>query len=138
MKKKTFYFSLCILALSFFGFAMDQSFDLEASIQRGREVYNGQCATCHMSKGEGIPTIYPPLANADFLMKETNKSIKMILEGGSEAITVNGIEYNGVMPNFSLSDEQISDVLNFIRNTWGNKGEAIKPEHIKAIRDKEL
>jgi nitrite reductase (NO-forming) len=138
MKKKVFHYSLSIIVLSFFGFTMNQSFDLEASIERGRAVYDGQCATCHMTNGTGIPTVYPPLAKADFLMNEANKSIVMILQGGSEAITVNGIEYNGVMPNFNLSDEQVSDVMNFIRNTWGNKGEPIKPEHIKVIREKEL
>ena len=137
MKKKDFYLGGGI-AIILFSFALRQTFDLEASIQRGREVYNGQCATCHMAKGEGIPTIYPPLANSDFLMNETEKSITMILEGGSENITVNGIEYNGVMPNFNLSDEHISDVMNFIRNTWGNKGEPIKPEQIKSIREKKL
>ena len=121
-----------------FCFSQQQSFDLEASIERGREVYNGQCATCHMTNGEGIPTIYPPLAKSDFLMKETERSITIILQGGNEAITVNGIEYNGAMPNFSLSDEQVSDVMNFILNTWGNKGGPIQPEKIKAIRRKEL
>jgi nitrite reductase (NO-forming) len=114
------------------------AFDLGKSIEQGREIYNGQCASCHMPKGEGIPTIYPPLAKADFLMNETEKSVAMILQGGSEEIAVNGINYNGVMPNFSLSDKEVSDVMNNIRNTWGNKGEAIKPGQIKKIRENGL
>lgn len=134
--KSIYIYSILFLGLS--GFLSYQTFDLEASIQSGREIYNGQCASCHMPKGEGIPTIYPPLAKSDFLMAETEKSIIMILQGGSESITVNGVDYNGAMPNFNLSDKHVSDVMNYIRNTWGNKGEAIKPEHVKAIREKGL
>jgi len=135
MKNGLLYIILFI-GVSLFGFSLKQSFDLTASMQRGNEIYNAQCATCHMVKGEGIPTIYPPLANSDFLMQEREKSITIILEGSSEAITVNGITYDGVMPNNNLSDEQVSDVINFIRNTWGNKGEPITPAQIKTIREK--
>ncbi len=136
--KIKFIHILFLAGICLLGFSSHQTFDLEASMQRGQEIYFGQCAMCHMAKGEGIPTVYPPLAKSDFLMKETEKSIIMILQGGSELITVNGVDYDGAMPNFNLSDEQVSDVMNYIRNTWGNTGEAIKPEHIKAIRKKGL
>jgi nitrite reductase (NO-forming) len=51
-------------------------------------------------------------------------------------MTVNGKVYNGEMPAFDLSDQEVSDVLNFIRNSWGNKGEAITPEAVNAARKK--
>ena len=132
--KNAFLYSILLSGVSLLGFSLMQAFDLEASILRGKEIYNGQCANCHMTKGEGIETIYPPLAKSDFLMNETEKSIAFIIKGASEAITVNGIQYNGEMPAFSMTNEQVSDVLNYIRNTWGNKGEPIKPDQVKEIR----
>ena len=47
-----------------------QASDLEASIARGKTIYNTQCVTCHREKGEGIKDVYPPLAKSDYLMAE--------------------------------------------------------------------
>jgi mono/diheme cytochrome c family protein len=44
------------------------------------------------------------------------------------------VTYNGEMQGFDLSNEEVSDVLNYVRNSWGNKGEAVKPEEVKAAR----
>lgn len=87
-----------------------------------------------MDTGEGIEGVYPPLAKSDYLMADKNRSIQQVLYGVSGEMTVNGKTYNGDMPGFDLSDEEVSDVLNYIRNTWGNKGGAITPAEIKAQR----
>ena len=115
-------------------FRLVQKFDLKASIERGKEVYNAQCITCHMEKGEGIDGVFPPLAKSDYLMADKNRSIKQILEGASGEMTVNGKTYNGEMPAINLTDEQVSDVLNYVRNSWGNKGAAVTPAEIKGQR----
>jgi mono/diheme cytochrome c family protein len=107
------------------------SFDLEASIARGRDVYNPQCITCHMENGEGVEGVFPPLAKSDYLMADKKRSIEQTLYGVSGEIKVNGKMYTGDMPAIELTDVEASDVLNFIRNSWGNKGEAITPEHVK-------
>ena len=49
-------------------------------------------------------------------------------------MTVNGKTYNGEMPAVDLTDEQVSDVLNYVRNSWGNKGGAVTPTEVKAQR----
>lgn len=87
-----------------------------------------------MVNGEGIPTIYPPLAKSDYLMADKERSIQQILEGASGEMVVNGITYNNQMVAFQLSDQEISDVLNYVRNTWGNKGEPILPELVRTER----
>lgn len=112
----------------------NQKFDLKASIERGKEVYNTQCITCHMEKGEGIEAVFPPLAKSDYLMADKTRSIRQILEGASGEMTVNGKTYNGEMPAVDLTDEQVSDVLNYVRNSWGNKGAAVTPNEVKATR----
>lgn len=47
---------------------------------------------------------------------------------------VNGKPYNIDMTLFDLSDQDVSDVLNYIRNSWGNKGEAVMPEEVAVSR----
>lgn len=123
-----------ISVVSSMSFLPVQKFDLKASIERGKEVYNAQCITCHMEKGEGIEGVFPPVAKSDYLMADKNRSIKQILEGVSGEMKVNGKIYNGEMPAVDLTDEQVSDVLNYVRNSWGNKGAAVTPEEVKAQR----
>jgi mono/diheme cytochrome c family protein len=127
---------ICIFtsALALTGFRHDQKFDLKASIERGKEIYTLQCLSCHMENGEGMDGAFPPLAKADYLMKDKKRSIQQVIYGASGEMVVNGKTYNGEMPAFDLTDQEVSDVLNFIRNSWGNKGEAITPETVRAAR----
>ncbi|MEQ8424688.1 MAG: cytochrome c, partial [Cyclobacteriaceae bacterium] len=125
MKALTVKISLVIFAFTIFSF--QQVSELNASIARGKDVYTSNCATCHMQKGEGIEGVYPPLAKSDYLMADKKRAIRQVLEGASESMTVNGVQYNGFMNGFNfLNDKEVSDVLNYIRNSWGNKGEIIK------------
>ncbi|MFZ1808269.1 MAG: cytochrome c [Cyclobacteriaceae bacterium] len=123
---------LLVLTSTLFSFQQDP--DLKASMVRGKEVFTTNCATCHMQSGEGIEGVYPPLAKSDYLMADKLRAIKQILEGASGPMTVNGVQYNGFMTGFDLNDKEVSDVLNYIRNSWGNKSEAITPEEVKSAR----
>ena len=87
-----------------------------------------------MEKGEGMEGAFPPLAKSDYLMADKARSVKQILKGVSGEMTVNGTTYNGDMPAIDLTDEQVSDVLNYVRNSWGNKGTAVTPSEVKAQR----
>jgi mono/diheme cytochrome c family protein len=96
--------------------------DIKESIKRGKEVYITDCQSCHLEDGKGTPDINPPLAKADYLKKPAKTLINVILKGQSGEVIVNGKKYNAIMPAQSyLSDQQIADVLNYVRNTWGNK-----------------
>ena len=134
MRGLTIVIALFITTVSLMSFQRKQKFDLKASIERGKEVYNVNCITCHMEKGEGIEGAFPPLAKSDYLMADKNRSIRQILEGASGEMTVNGKTYNGEMPAIDLTDEQVSDVLNYVRNSWGNKGGAVTAAEVKAQR----
>jgi mono/diheme cytochrome c family protein len=115
-----------------------QSAELKASMARGKEVYASYCTTCHMENGEGIETVYPPIAKSDYLMADRNRSILQVMNGASGEMKVNGVVYNGEMVSFGLSDEEVSDVVNYIRNSFGNKdkGAAVKPADVAALRTK--
>jgi len=89
-----------------------------------------------MEDGKGTPDVFPPVAKADYLKKPVKELINIILLGQSGEITVNNKIYNGMMPAQAyLSDEQIADVLNYVRNSWGNKIPGIiTPAQVKALR----
>lgn len=132
MKKGIYIFALSLVAICFLSFK--QKFDLKASIARGQSVYTAQCISCHQEQGEGIEDVFPPLAKSDYLMADKKRSIQQTLHGVSGEMKVNGKTYNGEMSGFDLTDEEVSDVLNYIRNSWGNKGEAVTPKEVAAAR----
>jgi nitrite reductase (NO-forming) len=134
MKKIVIALFTVTLSLTLLSFQKKPAFDLKASIGRGKEIYLAQCVTCHMEAGEGIEGVYPPLAKSDYLMADKKRAITQVIKGANGPIKVNGKPYDGEMTAFDLNDQELSDVLNYIRNSWGNKGEAVKPEEVKAAR----
>lgn len=135
MKYLLFFVVSAFSVVLFSSFKQTPSFDLKASIARGQEVYASYCITCHMEQGEGIETVYPPLAKSDYLMADKKRSIVVTLKGLSGDIKVNGKTYSGEMTGFDLTDQEVSDVLNYIRNSFGNKAkDPVKPEEVKATR----
>lgn len=94
--------------------------NLKQSIKDGEMVYQDFCLQCHLAKGEGVESVFPPLAKADFLLENIDKSIAAIKYGMKGPITVNGIKYDGQMVNMGLENEEIADVMNYILNSWGN------------------
>ena len=136
MLKKSLLLLLVISISSFLSFQQKPKLNLAESIARGKDVYIAQCLTCHLEKGEGIEDVYPPLAKADYLMADKKRSIEQVLYGARGEMKVNGKTYNAEMSAFDLTDQQTSDVLNYIRNSFGNKGSAVTPEEVKAARKK--
>ena len=133
---KKVWFSLVVtLSIFFVCTAFFQEYDLNKSIERGKEVYSANCMDCHMADGTDPQNTYPPLAKSDYLKKSADTLINIILEGQTGEVIVNGQKYNDDMqPQNYLSDEQIADVLNYVRNSWGNKYPAITPPQVKALR----
>ncbi|MBS1949364.1 MAG: hypothetical protein OJF59_001853 [Cytophagales bacterium] len=126
--------SVSLLSLS--SFQQKTKFTLKESIERGKDIYITHCLTCHMEQGEGTDGFYPPLAQSDYLKANKKKSIEVVLYGASGPMKVNGYEYDEKMEGFAFTDEQVSDVLNYVRNSFGNKESVITPEEVKEARKK--
>ena len=89
---------------------------------QGKRIYLSKCASCHKADGTGMQKLYPPLAKADYLLNNLDKSICMVRSGYTEPLIVNGIEYNMTMPEFKkLSPLELAEVMTYIGNKWGNK-----------------
>jgi nitrite reductase (NO-forming) len=106
----------------------------EIQMEKGRNVYMQTCYACHQPEGEGLPGVFPPLAKADYLMADKDRSIHIVLQGMSGAITVNGKDYNSAMPVFDLTDDQVANVLTYVRNSFGNSGDAVSVDEVKRVR----
>ena len=133
--KKVAVCAIATVSIFFVCTAFFQEYDLSKSIERGKEVYIANCMNCHLAEGTATPNQYPPLAKADYLLKPADTLITIILEGQTGEVVVNGEKYNDQMLAHNyLSDAQIADVLNYIRNSWGNKMAAIIPQQVKALR----
>ena len=87
-----------------------------------------------MEAGDGLEGVYPPLAKSDYLMADKKRTAKQILYGVAGLIKVKGISYDSEMLAIDLTDQEVSDVVNYVRNTWGNKGDALLPDEVKALR----
>ncbi len=122
------------IALASFSPQQKQAFDLKSSMVKGKEIYLSNCISCHMENGEGIEEVYPPLAKSDYLMADKKRSIVQVLKGAKGQMKVNGKVYDSEMASIDLSDQEVSDVLNYVRNSFGNKGAAVTPAEVKASR----
>jgi mono/diheme cytochrome c family protein len=109
-------------------------------LARGKEVYMkpAVCFTCHQPNGMGIPGAFPPLAGSEWLDGDTERLIKIVLKGLMGEITVKGEAYNNVMTplELMLNDQEIADVLTYVRNEWGNTGAEVTVEEVSALREK--
>lgn len=105
-------------------------------IEQGEMVYNRVCAACHQADGEGSGKAFPPVKNSDYLQADPLRGVDHVINGAFGPITVNGKEYNAMMPGLSyLSDENIAAVMSFVMQKW-NQGDAITVEQVKAVRQK--
>ncbi|NNF51806.1 MAG: c-type cytochrome, partial [Gammaproteobacteria bacterium] len=108
---------------------------LAASMAAGEKAYLANCSACHQPTGQGLPKAFPPLANSDYLMDDKKRSISTVLHGLQGPITVNGEEYNSMMPPMSqLDDQTVADILTYVRNSWGNEGEPVVAAEVAAVR----
>jgi nitrite reductase (NO-forming) len=104
-------------------------------VEAGKKLFLGTCSVCHQQEGTGIPSVFPPLAKSDFLMADKKRSIEIALNGLTGPLKVNGADFNSTMPPMSqLNDDEIANILTFVRNAWGNDGEAVTPQEVSAIR----
>jgi nitrite reductase (NO-forming) len=108
----------------------------EIQIEKGRGVYMQTCFVCHQMNGEGVPAQIPPLAKSDYFAKMTDEeAIHIVIAGRTGEVIVNGKKYNGTMtPLNYLTDDQIANVLTYVRNSFGNEGAAVSMSDVKKVR----
>lgn len=109
---------------------------LQERVQLGQPIYEQNCARCHQTTGEGVPSTFPPLAKSDFLIKNKLRVIDFVLHGHDGTVLVKNKLYMDAMPSFNFNDEEVADVLTYVMNSWGNKGGVITPAEVAKERAK--
>ena len=108
---------------------------LAASLKRGAAVYKNVCITCHQADGGGLPPINPPLIKTTYVLGDKARLSHIVLAGLAEPIEIDGEEYKQHMPaQAHLTDQQVADVLTYVRNSFGNKASAVQVAEVKAVR----
>ena len=107
-----------------------------AEMTAGKAVYDRACIACHEADGGGAPRIYPPLpGNANLQASDPASALRIILDG-AQTVTTPRAPNPGSMPAYArqLSDQEIADVTNYIRNSWGNAAPLVSPAQVKKAR----
>jgi len=106
-----------------------------ASVVRGQQIYTQYCLSCHQADGGGVPNMNPPLIKTSYVLGDSRKLIKVVLNGFMQSVDIDGESYSNNMPphNF-LTDQQIADVLTYVRRSFGNKAVPVTVAQVKATR----
>jgi len=107
-----------------------------AAVQRGKALYDQHCVACHQPTGQGVPAAFPSLVgNPSVRCLNPTNAIHAILAGATTAVTASA-PAPMVMPPFGaqLSDQQVADLVTYIRTSWGNAAEPVSAEQVKELR----
>jgi mono/diheme cytochrome c family protein len=110
----------------------DQTTEL---VHPGKAVYTKYCLTCHQADGSGVPGMHPPLGPGSWTGNDPKELIAIMMKGLSGKIEVNGEIYKSFMPSHAqLTDQEIADVLTYIRISFGNSFDPVDAELVKKVR----
>jgi mono/diheme cytochrome c family protein len=107
-----------------------------ASMKRGKAVYNTYCVACHQTDGGGVPNMNPTIVKTSYVLGPKSQLINIILKG-MQGVDIDGESYSNVMPSHSfLTNQQIADVLTYVRSNFGNKASGVSVVEVAAVRNK--
>ena len=121
--------------------ALDQG---DTSGHPGADTYVKQCAICHRNDGGGVARMFPPLAGNPVIMSGNPTSLVNVIVNGGVLPPTNWAPSAVAMPAYKhdLTDQQIADVANYIRQAWGNQAEAPKTvvtaSAVQALREHDM
>lgn len=128
---------LILVFLSFASVAQKNTALKSNPMINGKKVYDLHCQACHQADGNGVPRLNPPLSGTIYVTGSKTRLIDIVLKGLSSPLEINGEEYNNPMAAHDfLTDQQIADVLTYIRNSFGNKAGSITSSEVKKQRAK--
>ena len=102
----------------------------------GEKVYKKYCISCHQADGGGVPHMNPPLINTSYVLGDKEQLIKIVLNGLQNTKIDEKTYTNPMPPLKALKDQEIADVLTYVRNSFGNKASAVTAPEVKAVRSK--
>jgi mono/diheme cytochrome c family protein len=107
-----------------------------ASASDGGAIYIANCSSCHQTDGKGVPGAFPPLAGNPLVTGNPVAVIAIVKDGLEGRVVVNGQAYSGIMPGWRglLSDEQLADVITYIRASWKNQASGVSISDVRSVK----
>ena len=135
MKKYLMIYITLFIVLSSFLTAHQPG--IKPAMERGKKIYGNTCVSCHQADGEGVQRMNPTLVKTKWVLGDKKALSRIVLFGlkGGE-IVIDGDDFHNPMPGLAnlLKDEQIADVLTYVRNSFGNKAGAVTAADVKQAR----
>ncbi len=106
------------------------------TMARGEALYLDNCTGCHMPDGGGVSGVFPPLKRSAVVQSREPGTVLHVVLGGA-TIAATAAKPSGLtMPGFAekLNDQQVADVVNYIRNAWGNRGSLVDAGAVADVR----
>jgi mono/diheme cytochrome c family protein len=128
---------ILVFVTASFAFASVKQAKPSPAIARGAQVYQKVCLACHQADGGGIQRMNPPLIKTEYVLGDKKRLINIVLNGLTSGVEIDGDTYSNPMPSQAgLTDQQIADVLSYVRNSFGNKASIVTPAEVKVQRAK--
>jgi mono/diheme cytochrome c family protein len=107
-----------------------------ASASDGGAIYIANCSSCHQTDGKGVPGAFPPLAGNPVVTGNPVAVVAIVKNGLEGRLVVNGQAYSGIMPGWRglLSDEQLADVITYIRGSWKNQASGVSISDVQSVK----
>jgi mono/diheme cytochrome c family protein len=108
---------------------------LSSSIASGNKLFTVYCVSCHQADGGGVQNLNPPLIKTKYVLGDKVKLAGIVLNGFSDNVEIDGNTYSNTMPALSvLKDQEVADILTYVRNSFGNKASAVSITDVKKAR----
>lgn len=125
----------CFMILAFFLVGLTAH---AQNMQKGKKIYEAKCLACHQADGGGVPNMNAPLDGASNVVgKDIARLVRIIRYGYNERVALDGFYYSNAMTaSPDLKDNEIADLLTYIRNSWSNKAPAVTIAQVQAVKKK--
>ena len=106
------------------------------AVAEGKRIFGANCSACHQNTGLGIAGAFPPIVGSEWVTGPEQTLVRILLHGMGGPMKVKGLTYNGAMPAWkeSMSDEEISYVLTYIRQWAPNAAAAVARATVSSLR----
>jgi|GEM_PF-27980 len=102
---------------------------------RGAKLYQSMCALCHMADGSGVASMQPRLKGSSVVAGDPSRLIDVVLKGPAAVLPPDREHYQNVMPSFaSLSDDDLSEIINYLRRSYAENASSVSPDQIASRR----
>lgn len=113
----------------------DQTKPPEIVMKRGKMIYEKECMSCHQQYTTGLDMVNPSLSKTEWVLGPKHRLIKIVLDGLEDSIERNDNDYQTSMPAHShLTDQEVADLLSYVRNSFGNRASAVAAREVKKVR----